>query len=134
MTVRLCTICAAMTIACAAPSIAQERFDSPEAAAQAVIDAAEHQDSARLSAIFGSRATGILTSGNSKQDRAEQAEFARLARAKTRQRRAQRASLQNRAGATAFLERKSCPQGIGTGQPVSYHQLRHGYHTNRNGV
>ncbi len=73
-----------MTIACAAPSIAQERFDSPEAAAQAVIEAAEHQDSARLSAIFGSRATGILTSGSSKQDRAEQAEFARLARAKHR--------------------------------------------------
>jgi hypothetical protein len=84
MTGRLYSICAAMVIVCAAPSIAQERFDSPEAAAQAVIDAAEHQDSARLSAIFGSRATGILTSGDSTQDRGEQAEFARLARAKHR--------------------------------------------------
>ena len=84
MTGRLCTICAAMAIACAAPSIAQERFDSPEAAAQAVIDAVDSHDSARLSAIFGPQARGILTSGDPAQDRAEQAEFARLARAKHR--------------------------------------------------
>ena len=58
MTGRLCTIYAALAIACAAPSIAQERFDSAEAAAQAVIDAADNHDSARLSAIFGPRAKG----------------------------------------------------------------------------
>jgi hypothetical protein len=73
-----------MAIACAAPSIAQKRFDSPEAAAQAVIDAADNHDSARLSAIFGPRAKGLLTSGDSTRDHAEQAEFARLARAKHR--------------------------------------------------
>ena len=84
MTGRFCIICAAMAIACAAPSIAQERFDSPEAAAQAVIDAADNHDSARLSAIFGPQAKGILTSGTPAQDRAEQTEFARLARAKHR--------------------------------------------------
>src|SRR5271169_4943296 len=80
MTGRFCTIYAAMAIACAA----QERFDSPEAAAQAVIDAVDNHDSARLSAIFGPRAKGILTSGDSAQDRDEQSEFARLARAKHR--------------------------------------------------
>jgi hypothetical protein len=84
MTGRFCIIYAAMTIAFAAPSIAQERFDSPEAAAQAVIDAVDNHDSVRVSAIFGPRASGILTSGTPAQDRAEQAEFARLARAKHR--------------------------------------------------
>jgi hypothetical protein len=74
----------ALAIACAAPSSAQERFDSPEAAAQAVIDAVDNHDSARLSTIFGPQAKGILTSGDSAQDRDEQAAFARLARAKHR--------------------------------------------------
>jgi hypothetical protein len=84
MTGKLCTICAAMAMACAVPSIAQERFDSAEAAAQAVIDAVDHHDAARLAAIFGSSAKGILSSGNAKQDLDEQNEFARLARAKHR--------------------------------------------------
>jgi hypothetical protein len=84
MTGRFCTLYAVMAIACAAPLIAQERFDSPEAAAQAVIDAVDNHDSVRLLAIFGPRASGILTSGTPAQDRAEQAEFARLARAKHR--------------------------------------------------
>jgi hypothetical protein len=84
MTGKFCTICATMAIVCTAPLIAQERFDSPEAAAQAVIDAVDNHDSARLLAIFGPRASGLLTSGTPAQDRAEQAEFARLARAKHR--------------------------------------------------
>jgi hypothetical protein len=84
MTGRLCVVCAALELACAAPSIAQERFDSPEAAAQAVIDAADAYDSARLSAIFGPQAKDILTSGDPTRDRAEQTEFARLGRAKCR--------------------------------------------------
>ena len=84
MICRLCTICAALAFACAAPSIAQERFDSADAAAQAVIDAADAHDSARLSAIFGPRAKETLTSGDAAQDRAEQTEFARLARTKHR--------------------------------------------------
>jgi hypothetical protein len=83
MTTRLFAIYAA-AMACVAPSIAQQRFDSPEAAAQAIIDAADSHDSARLSAIIGPQASGILTSGNPTQDRAEQSEFARLARARHR--------------------------------------------------
>jgi hypothetical protein len=64
--------------------MAQERFDSADAAAQAVIDAADAHDSARLMAIFGPRAKETLTSGDAAQDRAEQTEFARLARTKHR--------------------------------------------------
>jgi hypothetical protein len=84
MTGRICTICTALALVCAAPSIAQERFDTAEAAAQAVIDAADTHDSARLSAIFGPQAKDTLTSGDAAQDRAEQTEFARLARTKHR--------------------------------------------------
>src|SRR5487761_2430540 len=75
MTGRLFTIYAAMAAVCAA----QQRFDSAEAAAQALIDAAEHHDAARLDAIFGPQAKGILTSGSATQDRNEQTEFAILA-------------------------------------------------------
>ncbi|MBV8844221.1 MAG: DUF2950 domain-containing protein [Bryobacterales bacterium] len=73
-----------IALASAAAAIAQERFDSPDAAAQALIDAANEHDSARLAAIFGPRATGILKSGNPTEDRNEQTEFARLAREKHR--------------------------------------------------
>ena len=71
-----------LAIACAATSFAQERFDSAEAAAQAVIDSAEKHDTARLAAIFGPQGSAILTSGNPTQDQAEQSEFSKLARAK----------------------------------------------------
>lgn len=83
MTGRLGAIYAA-AMACAVPLLAQQRFDSAEAAAQAVISAAESHDSARLSAIMGPQARGILSSGKPTQDRDEQSEFARLARARHR--------------------------------------------------
>jgi Protein of unknown function (DUF2950) len=72
----------ALAIAFAAPSFAQQRFDSAEAAAQAVIDSAEKHDTARLTAIFGPQGSALLTSGNPSQDQAEQSEFSKLARAK----------------------------------------------------
>lgn len=84
MTRRLGIIYAAIAMAGAAPALAQERFDSADAAAQAVIDAANKHDSARLAAIFGPEAKGILTSGKPTQDLAEQTEFATLARTKHR--------------------------------------------------
>jgi hypothetical protein len=84
MTSKFWIIYAAMAMACAAPCLAQQRFDSAEAAAQAVIDAADQHDSARLLAIFGPQGKGVLTSGDATQDRAEQSEFARLARDKHR--------------------------------------------------
>ena len=58
---------------------AQERFDSPDAAAKALIAATADHDNARLNNIFGPEAHRILTSGDSEQDRAEQKEFSRLA-------------------------------------------------------
>jgi Protein of unknown function (DUF2950) len=84
MTGTLCTICTALLFGLAAPSIAQERFDSPEAAATAIIEAANNHDTARLSAILGPQAKGILTSGNPTQDTGEQTEFSSLAGAKHR--------------------------------------------------
>jgi hypothetical protein len=84
MTGRLCTIYCAVAIGFAAPSAAQERFDSADAAAQAAIDAADQHDFARLAAIFGPVGKEVLTSGKATQDRDEQTEFARLARAKHR--------------------------------------------------
>jgi hypothetical protein len=57
-------------------------FDSPDAAAQAVIGAAEKNDVAALNAIFGANSKAILTSGDPKQDAQERAEFARVARSK----------------------------------------------------
>jgi Protein of unknown function (DUF2950) len=83
MTGRLCALYAAAVV-WAAPAIAQQLFDTPEAAAQALISAAESHGSARLAAIFGARARGILVSGDPAQDRAEQSEFARLARSRHR--------------------------------------------------
>jgi len=77
-------ISTALALGCAAPLLAQERFDSPEAAAQAAIEAAGNHDTARLSAIFGPNAKDVLTSSKATQDRAEQTEFARLAQTKHR--------------------------------------------------
>jgi hypothetical protein len=84
MTGRLCSILAAMAMFSAAPAFAQERYDSSEVAAQALIDAVHQHDSARLAAILGPGAKGILTCGDAAQDRREQDEFARMARAKHR--------------------------------------------------
>jgi hypothetical protein len=66
----------------AAPKIAQKTFDSPEAASQALIDAASKNDTASLKDILGSTAKGILTSGDLKQDEAERQEFAKIATGK----------------------------------------------------
>jgi hypothetical protein len=60
----------------------QKTFESPEAAAQALIDAASKNDVATLGAVLGSSAKGILTSGDPKQDQAERQEFAKIATAK----------------------------------------------------
>jgi Protein of unknown function (DUF2950) len=83
MTARFSLVFAA-AMACAATLAAQQRFDSAEAAAQALIDAADAHASDLLAAILGPQAKDILTSGNPAQDRAEQTEFARLARNKHR--------------------------------------------------
>jgi hypothetical protein len=63
-------------------SFAQQRFDSAQAAAQALIDGAAMHDTAGIAAIFGPQGNAILTSGNADQDRAEQSQFSQLAQAK----------------------------------------------------
>ncbi len=60
----------------------QKTFESPEAAAQALIDAASKNDVATLRAVLGSSAKGILTSADPKQDEAERQEFAKIATGK----------------------------------------------------
>jgi hypothetical protein len=57
----------------------QKTFESPEAATQALIDAASKNDVTTLRAVLGSSAKGILTSGDPKQDEAERQEFAKIA-------------------------------------------------------
>jgi len=65
-----------------APKPAQQTFDSPQAAAQALIGAASKNDTAALRSILGSSAKGILTSGDPAQDAAERQEFAKIANQK----------------------------------------------------
>lgn len=64
------------------PKVPQKTFDSPQAATQALIDAASNNDTAALRNILGSSAKGILTSGDPKQDAAERQEFAKIANQK----------------------------------------------------
>jgi len=59
---------------------ALKAFDSPEAAAQAAIAAAEKNDTAALTAIFGTASKVILSSGDPAQDKQEMAEFVKVAR------------------------------------------------------
>jgi len=63
-------------------SAQMKTFDTPEAAAQAVIAAAQNNDVAGLNAIFGANSKAILTSGDPKQDADERAQFARMAQSK----------------------------------------------------
>jgi Protein of unknown function (DUF2950) len=70
---------AAPTAKAAPRAPSSKAFDSPEAATQALIDAASKNDVAALRAILGSSAKGILTSGDPKQDESERQEFAKIA-------------------------------------------------------
>lgn len=61
---------------------AQKTFDTPEAAARALIDAAAANNVAELTAIFGTTGKNILTSGDPARDKAEREEFVRIAQSK----------------------------------------------------
>jgi hypothetical protein len=74
--------CLGSIIAFSSWSFAQEQFDSADSAAQALITAAQNHDSASLSLIFGPEGNAIATSGDADQDKTDQSEFSRLARAK----------------------------------------------------
>jgi len=49
----------------------QATFDSPEAAVQALIDAASKDDTAKLTSLFGGNGKQLLTSGDAQKDKAE---------------------------------------------------------------
>ncbi len=59
-------------------------FDTPESAVKALLEAAAKNDTPELTAILGSAAKGILTSGDPGQDQAERQEFSQLAARKNR--------------------------------------------------
>ena len=63
---------------------AQKTFDTPEAAAEALIHAAADNDAAALTAIFGPQGSTIMTGGSPGQDKAERDEFASIAKNKHR--------------------------------------------------
>lgn len=63
----------------AASAWAQEQFDTPEAAAKALITAAKASDTPALDAIFGTPGKTLLTSGNPVQDASDRQEFVTLA-------------------------------------------------------
>jgi len=58
---------------------AQRTFDTPEAAADALIAAAADNNTAGLDAIFGPQGKTVLTSGKPDQDKSERQEFANIA-------------------------------------------------------
>jgi len=65
-----------------APSTSATTFDTPQQAADALIEAADKFDVAALSKIFGSGGEGVVFSGEFAQDRKHAADFAAEAREK----------------------------------------------------
>ncbi len=63
----------------AADAVAQRTFNSPQEAAQALIDAAGKNDTAALLKIFGPQGKAIVVSGDPAEDKAGREEFAKLA-------------------------------------------------------
>jgi len=57
----------------------QRTFKDAEEAANALIAAAANEDDAALNAIFGAKASALLTSGDAFQDKAQREEFSKLA-------------------------------------------------------
>src|SRR5207245_2470699 len=64
----------------AIPLTAQRNFETPEAAAQALIDAAGNNNAPTLQAIFGAGAKTVLTSGAPDQEKAARDEIASIAK------------------------------------------------------
>ncbi len=75
--IAICALCAGVTA-----QAQQKTFDTPDAAAKALIAAAGDNDTATLNAIFGPKGASILTSGDAAQDKAEREEFVSIARQK----------------------------------------------------
>ena len=81
----------------AATSVGAKMFDTPQQAADALVDAAESFDVAALTSIFGPDGNDIVFSGEFSQDRKHAADFAAQAREK------KSVSADPKSGARAFL-------------------------------
>jgi hypothetical protein len=74
-----CMLCAATLPALAQAPGAQRTFDSPEAAAKALVAAAAADDEAALVDIFGAKYRGVIVTADKVQDRENHARFAQAA-------------------------------------------------------
>lgn len=64
-------------------AVQQKTFNTPEGASEALIQAAENGDTAKMAEIFGPDGTDLVDSGDPVHDKNRAAEFAAVARAKT---------------------------------------------------
>jgi hypothetical protein len=70
--------CGSGAVVAQTQAVHPKAFDSPDAAAKALIDAASKDDTFELTVVLGSSAKNMLTSGNAAEDREERREFSRL--------------------------------------------------------
>jgi hypothetical protein len=80
----LLTLAMALTLREAASQASEQTFSTPQAAAQALVDAAARNDTAALLQLLGPGGKDIVQSGDAAGDKAARAEFAQRARAKLR--------------------------------------------------
>jgi hypothetical protein len=80
----LLTLAMALTMREAASQASQQTFSTPQAAAEALVDAAARNDTAALLQLLGPGGKDIVQSGDAADDKAARAEFAQRARAKLR--------------------------------------------------
>jgi hypothetical protein len=76
------SILAAALLQAAPPQATQKTFATPQEAIQAIVDAAEHNDTPALLQLVGPAGKDIIESGDPEQDRDTRAEFARMAHEK----------------------------------------------------
>jgi hypothetical protein len=80
--VSLATLATGLSLLEAVPQDSQKTFSTPEAAAQALVDAAAQNDTAALLKLFGPGGKDIVQAGDAADDKAAHAEFAARARAR----------------------------------------------------
>lgn len=75
------TLCV-LAICGSAAAQTQKTFPSAEAAADALIDAAQMRDTGQIASLFGSQGRNVLMTGDAERDKGEMTEFAQLAQTK----------------------------------------------------
>lgn len=82
MTIARATLCSALFAALGLAQTAAQTFATPREAAQALVDAASHNDTAALLKLFGPAGKDIVQSGDAAEDKAGRLHFAELAHQK----------------------------------------------------